>query len=531
MANIFSPRIDAEELANRIRSEAGPRRFSAGELPPPTTQVHLPRIYEFPARIDNKESYTIADFMALHDGDFLRNAYFIILKREADESGFEYYLSELRGGRRSRIEILGRLRYSGEGRKNGVRIAGLWPRAMLQSAFRVPLLGHALALGNFLFLLPAHLRKWRHFEAVLYQRLQEHRVQFNEMARRAEDALFAATDELSKLRAETADLRVQIQSKADATELAGLASRLHDGLSRKADADPLAAEISEIWKLITDHKHSIIDQQRRLGILLEESRRRLAKPDLQSLAETVSEEDDHLLDALYVSFEDHFRPPRKEVKKRLEIHLPVVREAMAGTAAAPILDIACGRGEWLELLAENSLVAKGIDSNRVMVERCRKFQKKDLDASEADVVAYLRSLKPNSIGAITAFDLVDRTPFRKLVILFDEALRVLKPGGVLILASTGPEGEERSANYFYPAPKNPLPPPIILYLAETRGFVRARLELSERQEGSAKSAPKLSETRRNPASGNTTKDNSAINSPQGQNAAKESGYSVIAYKA
>lgn len=528
MANIFSPRIDAEELANRIRAEAGPRRFSAAEPPVPAVHVYLPRIYELPPRMEEKASYTIADFLCFHDGDFLRNAYATILKREADESGFEYYLSELRGGRRSRIEILGRLRYSAEGRKYGIRIVGLWPRAMLQSAFRIPLLGHALSLASLLFLLPSFLRKWRHFEAILHQRLQEHRVQFNEMARRSEDALFAAAEELSKLRAEAADLRQQTQSKADAAELAALASHVRDGLSRKADAEPVADEISEIWKLITDHKHSLIDQQRRLGMLLEESRRRLAKPDLQSLAETVAEEDDHLLDALYVSFEDHFRPPRKDVKKRLEIHLPVVREAMAGTAAAPVLDIACGRGEWLELLAENSLVAKGIDSNRVMVEQCRKFQKKDLDVSEAGAVAYLRSLKPNSLGAITGFDLVDRTPFRKLVILFDEALRVLKPGGVLILASTGPEDEERSANYFYPSPKNPLPPSIVLYLAETRGFVRARLE---RQGGSAKSAATLAESSRKSHAGNTTKDNSAINSPQGQSAARESGYSVIAFKA
>ena len=527
MANIFSPRIDAEELANRIRAETGSRRFSTTDLPKPAAYVNFPRIYEYPLRIESKASYTVADFLCLHDGDFLRNAYFTILDREVDENGFEYHLSALRSGRCSRVEILGRLRYSPEGRNRGIKITGLWPRLAIQTAFRIPLLGYLLSLGSFLILLPVNLRKWRHFEALFHQRLQEHRVQFNEMARRTEDSLFSTTEELSRLRTETTDIRLQTQAKADGVELAALKSLLSDGLSQKADAEPIMNEVSEMWKQIIDHKHSIIDQQRRLGILLEESRRRLAKPNLQDLAETMAEEEDHLLDALYVSFEDHFRPPRKDIKKRLEIHLSIVREAQAGTAAAPILDIGCGRGEWLELLAENGLAAKGVDSNRVMIERCRQFQKKDLDVIEAEVVTYLRSLKPNSIGAITGFSFIEHLPFRKLVTIFDEALRVLKPGGVVILASADPEGEDRSAGYFHPSLRNSLPPPIILYLAAKRGFVRIKME---QQNGPAKHPAIPSELRKSHTS-YTTKDNSAINPPQGQNIVTESGYSVIAYKA
>ena len=382
MANIFSPKIDAEELASRIRAEIGSRRITAKDLPKVNDPATLPRVYEFPTKIEIKESYSIADFMDFQDGDFVRNAYIAILMREADEGGFEYYLSALRKGSYSRIEILGRLRYSSEGRKHGVNIVGLWHRTMTQVAFRIPLFGHFLTVISFFYQLPSLIRKWRHFEAVFYQRLQEHRVKFNELAWQTEVLFYGSADELWRVRAETADIRQQIQSNADKSELEMLRSQLGGGLSQKADAEQVTNELSEIWKQVIDHKHNIIDQQRRLGMLLEEARRRLAKPIRQDLAETMAVEEDRLFDALYVSFEDHFRGTRKGIKKQLQIHLPIVREAQAGTVMAPILDIGCGRGEWLEVLAENDLVAKGIDTNRVLIDRCREFQEKNLDAIE-----------------------------------------------------------------------------------------------------------------------------------------------------
>ena len=59
----------------------------------------------------------------------------------------------------------------------------------------------------------------------------------------------------------------------------------------------------------------------------------------------------------------------------------------AGQPGKPILDVGCGRGEWLEILKENHLQAYGIDSNVMMVERARSA---GLDAQEADLITHLR---------------------------------------------------------------------------------------------------------------------------------------------
>lgn len=521
MANIFSPTIDAEELANRIRADIGVRRFSAMESPKASDPVALPRVYEFPTKIGIKESYSIADFLDFQDGDFVRNAYIAILKREADEGGYEFYLSSLRGGLISRIEILGRLRYSAEGRNYGVNIAGLWHRMMIQTAFRIPLLGYLLTLISFFCQLPGFLRKWRHFEAIFYQRLQEQRIQFNELARRTEDSFYGVAGEVSRIRADTDDIRQQLQLKTDDAEFATLKSQLGTDLSQKADAEQVTNELSELWKQVIDHKYNIIDQQRRLGMLLEEARRRLSKPGRQDLAETIAAEEDRLFDALYVSLEDRFRPTRKDIKKQLQINLPVLREAQAGTMEAPILDIGCGRGEWLEVLAENGLIAKGIDTNRVMIDRCCELQENILDATEAEAVTYLRGLKPNSLGAVTGIHFIENIQFGNLVTIFDEVLRVLKPGGVAIFVSSDPENKDHGIRHFHPTPQSLLPPLMIQYLAEARGFVRVKIN---RQ---GKDMTMLQETRKS----YTKKDNSAINPPQGRNTIEESDYSVIAFKA
>src|SRR5919108_5450630 len=94
-------------------------------------------------------------------------------------------------------------------------------------------------------------------------------------------------------------------------------------------------------------------QERRLGMFLEEARRRLPEPFSREQLQILAEEEQHMLDGLYVSFEDRFRGSREDIKERLRMYLPILEEAKLGTVDGPILDVGCGRGEWLELLYEH----------------------------------------------------------------------------------------------------------------------------------------------------------------------------------
>lgn len=179
--------------------------------------------------------------------------------------------------------------------------------------------------------------------------------------------------------------------------------------------------------------------------------------------------DKGLLDAYYLAFEDTFRGSRSDIKSRLEVYLPYLHRTGVGTADQPVLDIGCGRGEWLELLKDRGLVASGIDLNEVMVDLCRE---RSLDVERTDALSYLAGLPDGKLGAVTGFHIIEHLPFEQLLLLFDETLRVLKPGGIAIFETPNPENLMVGALSFYndPTHRNPLPPQVVDFMAKQRGF-------------------------------------------------------------
>jgi len=178
---------------------------------------------------------------------------------------------------------------------------------------------------------------------------------------------------------------------------------------------------------------------------------------------------DQRLDSLYSAFEDKYRGSRADIKQRHVPYLAKLKLAGAGRKETPIVDIGCGRGEWLELLQENGLAAYGIDINSMMVERTTLL---GLDARVADLAAHLRSLDDGSRSAVTAFHVVEHLAFDVLVDFLDQALRVLMPGGILIVETPNPENMRVGATTFYndPTHRNPILPEPLAFIVEHRGF-------------------------------------------------------------
>ncbi len=101
----------------------------------------------------------------------------------------------------------------------------------------------------------------------------------------------------------------------------------------------------------------------------------------------------------------------------------------------------------------------------------------DLDVTEKDAVSFLRNLKPNAVGAITSFHLIEHLPLKTLISLLDESLRVLKPNGLIILETPNPGNLQVGSNTFYldPTHRNPLPPQFTQFLLEARGFINVQI--------------------------------------------------------
>jgi len=183
----------------------------------------------------------------------------------------------------------------------------------------------------------------------------------------------------------------------------------------------------------------------------------------------------HQLDAFYFSFENRFRGKRDEIKRRQRFYLPFVEQCQAGTTERPIVDLGCGRGEWLELLRERDLSAIGIDLNQVMIAECTE---RNLRVVQADALEYLQQLPANSQGAVTGFHIIEHLPFTIVLDLIRDALRVLQPGGIVIFESPNCKSLNVGASNFYidPTHRNPVYPDTAQFLLQSLGFERVTVE-------------------------------------------------------
>ncbi|RZT08684.1 O-antigen chain-terminating methyltransferase [Duganella sp. CF402] len=177
--------------------------------------------------------------------------------------------------------------------------------------------------------------------------------------------------------------------------------------------------------------------------------------------------------SFYRAFEDRYRGSRETITGRLRAYQPFVAPLLDdGPAAA--LDLGCGRGEWLELLGEYGLAARGIDLDDGMLAACRE---RGLQVETQDALAALRAAPDNSLALVSAFHLVEHIPFDMVRELIAEALRALRPGGLLILETPNPENLVVGASSFYMDPSHlrPIPPLLLAFAAEHAGFARHKI--------------------------------------------------------
>jgi O-antigen chain-terminating methyltransferase len=103
--------------------------------------------------------------------------------------------------------------------------------------------------------------------------------------------------------------------------------------------------------------------------------------------------------------------------------------------ASDVLDVGCGRGEFLELLRQRGIRARGIDINAAMVDVCRE---KGLEAETGDALTYLRRVPDGSLGGLFAAQVVEHLEPRYLTQLLDAAFEKLRPGAPIVLETINP---------------------------------------------------------------------------------------------
>lgn len=191
--------------------------------------------------------------------------------------------------------------------------------------------------------------------------------------------------------------------------------------------------------------------------------------------------------AFVLAVGDRFRGDPALLAARLSVHLPAVAAAMdrvlgpsprSGAAAGvttPLVDLGCGRGDWLELVRSAGHPALGVDNAVACVSAC---QDKGLNAVVGDALGKLRQLASNSVAVVTAFHLVEHLPLGGQVALFKEAWRVLAPGGLFLVETPNPENlNVISRNFWHdPTHQRPVPAEMLVLLARSAGFEQTETE-------------------------------------------------------
>jgi O-antigen chain-terminating methyltransferase len=213
----------------------------------------------------------------------------------------------------------------------------------------------------------------------------------------------------------------------------------------------------------------------RLSLLLEDVRRDRAGPSGEQAKEALAASPDPLLTTFYATFEDRFRGTREDIRDRVAAFLPDARDVLAVTGGkGPIVDLGCGRGEWLEVLSRAGIPCLGIDNNEAQLAGARTH---GLPVLNADALTWLKKQPPASVPMITAFHLIEHLPFAVLVQFAAEVLRVLMPGGLALFETPNPENVVVGAFTFNfdPTHVKPLPPGLTSCLMEVLGFTPVKI--------------------------------------------------------
>ncbi len=176
----------------------------------------------------------------------------------------------------------------------------------------------------------------------------------------------------------------------------------------------------------------------------------------------------------YHAFENIHRGSRELIRGRLSAYLPFIEPLREFCQPPSALDLGCGRGEWLELLQDNNFLPHGVDLDAGMLADCVA---RGLPVTQGDAIEHLKQLADESQCIVSGFHIAEHLPFDVLNILVQQALRVLKPGGLLILETPNPENVVVGSSSFYldPTHLRPIPPPLLSFLPEYHGFARVRI--------------------------------------------------------
>jgi len=453
-------RLDLDQIIKNVSHEAqaldgivvdnpAPVELDCGEITLPDLAGHDAHVLPI------KREYRIEEFLRFDGKAFINNAFRGTLQRDADDAGYACYQDALGRGV-SKHYIIADLLMSDEGRRHGVKVRGL---ELLQSLLRLSektgpgrrvvrkLLERCWAVGSYLF-----------SRRGIQQRLTELELQTVDNQSRLTEALNSHLT-LMNQRLSLLETQVQRMERQGARVESGVDLLQADFAQSKGD---LQRDIALIRRDLQDTAPGAAALLSRLDQVGEDER--------ETVKAVVQ---DHQLEAYYMAFENACRGTKEEIRENLNVYLPYLGTA-ADYGSDKLVDLGCGRGEWIELMQEHGWTTTGVDMNQVMVQHCKE---QGLEAVQSDALSYLKALPDQSLSILSGFHIIEHLPFDVAFNIFSEAYRVLVPGGRILFETPNPENVLVGSHTFYhdPTHRNPVTPTAVEFLAKYHGFAEAEI--------------------------------------------------------
>lgn len=165
----------------------------------------------------------------------------------------------------------------------------------------------------------------------------------------------------------------------------------------------------------------------------------------------------------WLAFASRFRGSEDGIRGQQELY--VARFA----GMQHVLDLGCGRGEFLEAARAAGIGARGVDANAEVVAVCRS---KGLEAEIADLFDYLDRVAPGSLDGVYCSQVIEHLPPAALPELITRVARALRRGGLAAFETPNPECLAIFATHFYldPTHTRPVPPALLSYYLTEAGF-------------------------------------------------------------
>ena len=257
-------------------------------------------------------------------------------------------------------------------------------------------------------------------------------------------------------------------------EVGGLPGVSHALGGLRAQVDGLLAELgglpAELANLRREFDSRSRQSERRLRRLAYEAKQNLPAPNSSTTTapDMFPSEVHGEAEFDYTGFEDRFRGDEADIRARQAVYLQYFR------GCENVLDLGCGRGEFLEILGDNAISASGVESNLDMYLLCRD---KRLNVAHQDMFALLNSAPDESLGGVFCSQVIEHLSSANQLLLMELLGRKLKRGAPAVIETINPECLYALAHNFFldPTHVRPVHPELIRFALQQLDFERVEL--------------------------------------------------------